>query len=139
MANILVIDDDALIRQYLRQMLETEGHQVVEASNGRIAYEFAKIEEFDLTITDILMPEADGLETIRVLGEHFPNMPVIAMSGGSLEGQDYLPFAETFGAMYTLAKPFRRDALLEVVRAALSPEPGSPPPTAHRQTNDQSA
>ena len=82
MVRILVIDDDNSIRNLLRRILETAGHEVIEASNGRIALDMQRQKPAELIITDIFMPEKEGTEFIMDMNEEFPAVKVIAMSGG---------------------------------------------------------
>lgn len=121
MANILLIDDDRLVRYTLRQALENEGHIVTEASNGQSASASMEEATFDLVITDIIMPEMDGIETVMALRDKLPNSRIIAISGGGRgENYDYLKLAKSFGADRTLRKPFRCDELVELVSSMLA-------------------
>jgi CheY-like chemotaxis protein len=116
MARILIIDDDDAFRGMLRQVLEREGYQVVEARNGLEGMQHYRAAPSDLVITDILMPEQEGLETTRRLRQEYPEAKIIAISGGGRTGtQDFLLLAKRFGAQHTLWKPFPRQALLEAV------------------------
>lgn len=123
MACILLIDDDEQMRRVIRLVLEKEGHTVLEASDGRrgaaIFREFWQ-DGVDLVITDIIMPEKEGIETISELKEIDPNVKIIAMSGGGrTRNLDFLKIAEKLGAQRSLAKPFRPHELLETVRDVL--------------------
>ncbi len=119
-ARILVIDDDEQIRLLVRKMLETGGYCVDEASDGRVGMQKYMAEPQDLVITDLIMPDKEGLETIRELRRYNPDVKIIAMSGGgSLPANNYLHMAESFGAQRTLHKPFRIDEMLDAVRALL--------------------
>lgn len=106
MARILVIDDDARIRLLLRRVLEKDGHQVEEAGDGASGCDRQRAGGFDLIVTDIVMPDQEGVETIRVLKREFPKLPIIAISGGGGQGIDYLAMAKKMGADLVLAKPF---------------------------------
>lgn len=118
MARVLIIDDEHLVRDMLRQTLESVGHTVVEAANGRIAMRLWRENPADLIITDILMPEKDGLEVIRELLQDSPQAKIIALSGGSRRIDfDMLEIAKRFGAVYTLAKPFELRQLLDMVHS----------------------
>lgn len=133
-AKILVIDDEPAIRGMLRDMLESDGHLVVEASDGVEAMhqwqEHNRETPFDLIITDILMPEKDGLEVIREVRRLSPKTKIIAISGGSPKVHvRFLDIANHLGAYRTLDKPFALDTLLDAVHAALSePPPHAPAP-----------
>lgn len=116
MARILVVDDDGAIRGAIRRLLMIEGYEVIEAINGREAIEKYRQDPVDLVITDIWMPDKDGLEVIRELRQITPTLPMIAMSGGSSRGQlDFLHHAEAFGACQVLQKPFKIEALVASV------------------------
>lgn len=123
MARILIIDDDKMILGMLRQVLEHAQHTVIEAPNGEIALRVWREQPADLIITDILMPEKDGLEVIRELRRESPTAKVIALSGGSRRIHfDALDVAKRFGAVRTLTKPFELKDLLQTVDAVLKPE-----------------
>lgn len=121
MKRILVIDDDDQLRQMIRQILERSNYEVLDAPNGKVGIDIYRREPLDLVITDIFMPEKEGLETIRELCREYPDIKIIAISGGSpkTEGFSSLQFAKGFGALRTLAKPFFREELLQVVRELL--------------------
>lgn len=122
MSRILIIDDDEQIRSLLRQMLERAGHQIIDAGNGVEGMQIFRAETPDLVITDLIMPEKEGIETLTELRREFPTVPVIAMSGGGRLGtRDYLPIAKQLGARRTIAKPFSRDEMLEAVKSVLAP------------------
>jgi CheY-like chemotaxis protein len=113
---ILVIEDDSSLRRTLVRMLVRAGHEVVEAANGKIALEKMAERPVDLVITDLIMPEMEGIETIRALVRLYPSLPIIAMSGGTRHSTDsYLRMAEKLGAKRTLAKPFEPRELLESI------------------------
>lgn len=121
MSEILVVDDDQHVLELLREMLQLEGHDVVTAQNGRIAVDLLGARSFDLVITDLIMPEKEGLETITDMRNLKADLPIIAISGGGRIGPvDYLATAKFVGANATLAKPFARDELLSVVADLLS-------------------
>lgn len=121
MADILIIDDEELVRLTLRSLLEQAGHSVREACDGLQAEEMWKAQLPDLMITDLIMPEREGIETIRVFRNEYPDVPLIAISGGGRRGNDdYLAIASAFGATATLQKPFELDELLSTVDEALT-------------------
>ena len=114
---IMVVEDVAELRRMLRCILEKEGYSVVEASNGEEAMAAYREEAVDLVITDLIMPEKDGLDLIRDMRKEFPDVKIIATSGGCFIGSaGYLDAAEKFGALRTLTKPFDPNKLLETVK-----------------------
>ncbi len=119
---LLVIDDDNLVRAALIDMLQTAGFEVVTASNGRLGLQLLDATPVDAIITDILMPEQEGLETIREARQRFPDIRILAISGGGTGGAQtqLLRFAESFGADQTLPKPFTGSQLVAAVRALLA-------------------
>ncbi len=120
MARILIVDDEDEIRNMLRQMFEREGFEVVEAPDGKEALKIFRKEQTDLVITDIIMPEQEGLETIIKLKKEFPKVKIIAMSGGGIiEPEPYLNMAEKVGALRTFTKPVKREEILETVKDVL--------------------
>jgi CheY-like chemotaxis protein len=121
MPRILVIDDDPLIQETLTIVLEDHGHAVVAAADGRQGLKELRQGGVDLIITDVLMPESDGLEVIRAVRKEFPRLRVVAMSGGSarLPGAGALHLAQLLGASALLAKPFNQADVLAAVAAAL--------------------
>jgi DNA-binding response OmpR family regulator len=124
MKSILVIDDEEQLARMVCTMLEREGYHVVIANNGKEGLKYFRTEPMDLVITDIFMPEKEGLETIRELRREFPGVKIIAMSGGTsrAEGFSALPLAEKLGAACTLVKPFSRSDLLARVKQCLAEE-----------------
>lgn len=118
-ACVLIIDDEASVRAMVKQMLEKEGYTVEEAENGETGLRFVAHNPVDLAIVDIFMPEKDGLGVILELREKFPHVRIIAISGGSRRGPDYLSIAQKLGAQYTLAKPFERQELVSAVGSVL--------------------
>jgi CheY-like chemotaxis protein len=117
LANILLIDDDPDIRSYLSQMIEEKGHEVVEAADGAIALEAFKTTSVDLVVTDIFMPEKEGLETIAAIKKLAASTKILAMSGNPLAG--YLDIAKSLGADATLRKPFSSARLFEAIDSLL--------------------
>lgn len=118
MARILLVEDDDAVREILRKALVSEGHTVDEAPNGELALAAHRRQASDLVITDLVMPEKDGLEMIIELRRMDPAVKIIAMSGGGRTlgpGQLYLESARLFGAHRLLSKPFTAAALLKAV------------------------
>ena len=121
MHRILVVDDEKQIRELLRQLLEGQGYEVVEAPDGVIALQLFRENPADLVITDIIMPEKEGIRTIFDLKNDYPDVKIIAISGGSrVEPQAYLETAEAFGAIKTFSKPFNTKELLKAVKELLA-------------------
>ena len=121
MARILVIDDEDLARFTLRKFLQSAGHIVLEAKDGKEGLALLNKDPCDLVITDIIMPEKEGLETILELRQANPCLPIIAISGGGWGGYSgYLEAAQSFGANCSLAKPFAQEELLGAVEGCLS-------------------
>ena len=120
MSSILLVDDDVSVLDVLSEMLRLEGHDVAVAENGQQAVDQVSTSFFDLIITDLIMPEKEGLETIADIRRKFAELPIIAISGGGRLGpNDYLETARFIGANATLAKPFARKELLQTVDALL--------------------
>ena len=121
MSRILVVDDDPEIRSTLKKLLEMKGHQVVLAADGRAAETALTGDSFDLMVTDIVMPDQDGLEVIRITRAAHPDMPIIAISGGGrLRTGNYLRLATAMGAAAALEKPFDFEEFLNAVNATLT-------------------
>lgn len=121
MADILIIDDDPQMRRFLIRVLEGAGHTVHEANNGGEGLALFRRVHPLLVITDLVMPDTEGLETIRELRGEAPTTPIVAISGGSLPV--YLRAATAFGATAALAKPFVADELLSTVTDLLNRVP----------------
>jgi DNA-binding response OmpR family regulator len=136
MARIFVLDDDRAVGMAMRIALEREGFSVEVVNDGRAGIERSKSEEFDLLIVDIFMPGMDGIETIRLVREHRPQIPILVMSGmtfrsGTAPAPDFLTMATKLGAVRSLKKPFRPRELLAVIAECLEgsihgPKPGTP-------------
>ena len=121
MGKILVVDDEPLICEMLDVFLSRAGHDVCTASNGEEATKVVKKTEIDLVITDIVMPERDGIETIIQLRKDYPDLSIIAISGGPRVGNcDFLAMAGKLGACETLHKPLDSDQLLLAVEKCLA-------------------
>jgi DNA-binding response OmpR family regulator len=122
MASILLVDDDEQLRSMLRIVLDRAGYQVQEASNGKEALDAFSRYPADLLITDIIMPDKEGLDTIMELRHSHPDLKIIAMSGGGrVSAQNYLGLAKMLGANLALAKPFSIQELLDSVKETLHP------------------
>ena len=120
MARILVVDDDDLIRRLVVKTLERAGYEVVASADGRQAAQEYDKDPTDLIITDLFMPEKEGMEIIMELRRDHPDVKIIAISGaGSLGPTGYPDVARMIGASRTLAKPFGKEELLNTVRELL--------------------
>jgi len=120
MAFILVIDDDEDIRSMMNRLLTRGGHEVRLAGGGREGYAMLEETKVDLVITDIVMAEGEGLETIAAIRKDDESVPIIAVSGGGRVPRDvYLGLAGHMGANRTLAKPFSPKDLLALVDEVL--------------------
>lgn len=121
MARILVIDDEPLIREMLQEHLTDLGHEVAVAPDGRKAVKLMQLQPADLVITDVFMPEKDGLSTIEELRHARPGTKIIAISGGSrIRDTDVLKWAAELGASYTFQKPLEWPDLLAAVDDCLA-------------------
>lgn len=122
MAKILVIEDETLVSQTLEVLLMKAGHTVATAPDGAKGIAAYQAERPDLVITDIIMPEKEGIETIRELRAISQSVPIIAISGGGrTKNYDFLRIAHRLGATEVLRKPFANDELLAVVNRCLAP------------------
>ncbi len=120
MKRILVIDDDMQMREMLRQVLERAGYEVEDAADGKIGLHIQRQEPVDLVITDLIMPEKEGIETIRELRRDFPQLKIVAISGGGrISANGYLNVAKTIGADRTFSKPFELKELIGTVKELL--------------------
>ncbi len=128
MARILIIDDDETLRTMVRRMLESAGYQdIEEAADGNIGLKLIQNNTFDLIITDIIMPNKEGIELIMELDQKRPRIKIIAMSGGGKIGaESYLEMAKHLGANRTIAKPFNQSDLLSVVKELLTEHISTP-------------
>lgn len=120
MKRILVIDDERQICEMLRKKLESVGYEVAEAPNGKVGLKLHKENLFDLIITDIFMPEKEGLETIRELKQDYPQLKIIAITGGYSSGpEELLNVARMLGADRTFPKPFKLKDIVEAINQLL--------------------
>jgi DNA-binding response OmpR family regulator len=113
---ILVIDDEPNVRQLLAGILERENYEVIQAEDGGVGLRLFHDHRPSVVVTDIFMPEKEGLETIREIRHACPRTRIVAVSGGGRHGIDMLDMALGLGASTVLKKPFRRNNLLEAVK-----------------------
>jgi DNA-binding response OmpR family regulator len=124
MRKILIMDDDEQILSLLARTVEMAGFAAVTAENGRDGQRLLDKQPFDLVITDLIMPEKEGMETISYIKRHFPHIKIIAISGGGRIGPEtYLPAALELGADMAFAKPFPMEDLTAAVRTLLGESP----------------
>ncbi|MBF0582862.1 MAG: response regulator [Magnetococcales bacterium] len=123
MAHILLVDDDELMRALLSGVLRRVNHTVIEADNGRTALQILKKNSVDLIMTDIFMPEMDGMDLLTSILSRYPDSKIIAISGGykAMNAQLSLRMARGFGAVDVIAKPFRTADVIRKVARALQP------------------
>jgi CheY-like chemotaxis protein len=124
LARILIIDDDSAVQATIKILLERAGHSVVVAGDGRKGLEIFETKDFDLLFLDIFMPGMDGFETMRLVHQQQPLIPIIVISGNpntfdSISGPDFLTMATKLGAVSSLQKPFKPAALLAAVASSL--------------------
>jgi CheY-like chemotaxis protein len=134
-ASILVIDDDHAVLATIRMLLERDAHDVVATDDGRKGLGLFRTGTFDLLIVDIFMPAMDGLETMSLVHQYRPDVPIIVISGhefrsASKNAPDFLQMATKLGAVSSLQKPFRPPDLLTIVDKCLSGSGGLPHPSA---------
>ena len=118
-----MIEDDEDLRETIEMILVSAGYEVTAAGEGRTGLELQRASPVDVVITDIFMPDQDGIETIQRLRREYPMIKIIAMSGGGVFNKptDYLTTARRLGAQQVLSKPFDADTLLDAVSAILRP------------------
>jgi CheY-like chemotaxis protein len=117
-SGILLIDDEAPVRQLFSRILKEAGYQVAEAASGREGVQRLREESFDLVVTDILMPDMDGLELTRVIRQDFPKVKIVVVSSAR-QDMDYCNVARFLGAHATLAKPVPAQLLLDTIARQL--------------------
>jgi CheY-like chemotaxis protein len=117
----LVIDDEMLVRATIEAILRGRGHSVAVANNGREGLKRLQESSFDLIITDLIMPDTEGIETIQAIRKEPKPPRILAISGGG-RGQvgDFLDIAVQLGADYSLRKPFSPDELMDAVDRAMA-------------------
>jgi two-component system cell cycle response regulator CpdR len=121
MKRILVMDDDDQLRAMLQLLLEKNGYEVLSAENGKIGLKLFYEKGADLIITDLIMPEKEGLETIIELHQNVPGLKIIAISGGGrIRPEGYLKLSESLGADRSFKKPFNNKELLSAVSELLA-------------------
>ena len=117
---VLILDDDLELAQSLKEILSDEGYQVDVASNGREGIRLQSANPYDLIVTDIVMPEEDGLEVIMWVKESYPETKLVAISGGGyFDSRDYLLMAKELGASFVLCKPFEVKTLKAGIKRIL--------------------
>ena len=123
MKRILVIDDDDTLRAILKRLFYTAGYEVAVAEDGMAGIRIQQIEPFDLVMTDLVMPEKEGLEVIMEIRKKYPDTKIIAMSGGGrIHPDQYLELARNLGAQRVFSKPFKANEVLAAVRELLKEE-----------------
>lgn len=111
--NILVIDDEDSVRELIRLILEREGHTIYEADNGKTGISIQRKTPCDMLLCDLIMPIQEGIETIGQFADEFPEVGIIAMSGGGkLDPDSYLGLAKQLGAWRVFVKPLKRQSLI---------------------------
>jgi len=121
MGKILIIDDEPYILLMLKKMLEKSGHEVDLATNGREGIELFEKEPADMIITDIIMPDKEGLEIILEMKNTYPDLKIIAISGGGrVSPESYLECARHFGATRVFQKPFSRKEIVSAVNELMA-------------------
>jgi DNA-binding NtrC family response regulator len=121
MNSVLIIEDDDFVQNMLKQTFERAGFDVDTAPNGRIGIKLYESKPYDVVITDLIMPDMEGIETISHLRKSDPAVKVIAISGGGRNGpEDYLHLAKKMGAMRAFTKPVNRSALIDAVQQLVS-------------------
>lgn len=114
---VLIIDDEVRIRELVRMWLEKEGFEVFEAENGKKGFKAHHTCPVELVICDLIMPEQEGIETISQFKNEFPEVGLIAISGGGKIGSDsYLAMAEQLGAWKVFTKPLDMPSLIQAIK-----------------------
>jgi DNA-binding response OmpR family regulator len=120
MKRILVIEDDTHVQALIQKVLERADYEVIAASDGAEGLKLYRENPADLVITDLIMPHKEGLETIMEFRRDYPDVKIIAISGGGrLDPESYLETAKQMGAAYTFAKPFENQELVAAVQELL--------------------
>jgi CheY-like chemotaxis protein len=139
LANILIVDDDPAVQATSRIVLERAGHTVVVAGDGREGLAMFEAGDFDLLVLDIFMPGMDGLETMKLIHQRQPRIPILVISGRSMTSDlcitpDFLKMATKLGAISSLPKPFGPAEFLAAIAGCL--EAAGPPPAASASSGD---
>jgi DNA-binding response OmpR family regulator len=122
MANVLLIDDDEMLRTVLAIAIEQAGHSVLQAEDGQKGVELSRAANIDIVVTDLIMPVQEGVETIMTLRRERPRLPIIAISGGVSNSKLYLDIAGKIGAKRMLPKPFAPRQLVALIEEILNEE-----------------
>lgn len=117
MARVLIMEDDKLLRTHLCEGLVSAGHHVYEACDGKAGLDLFQSVPPDIVLTDLVMENGEGIESIMTIRQRAPTLPIIAMSGNP----KYLENSAKLGATHTLLKPFRMDDLLSVISRSIGP------------------
>lgn len=121
MVRILVIDDEPTLREFFKELFEEAGYEVDVASDGVQGLQMFTAQPHDLVLTDLLMPNKEGLETILELRDHAPDVKIIVITGGGIGlGDDLLDLARELGANRALRKPVPMKRLLTIVKEVLN-------------------
>lgn len=123
---VLVIDDDEALRKVMHRMITSAGHEVIEAANGHDGIQVFRAAPADVVVTDIIMPDKEGIETIMELRKLAPHLRIVAVSGGTPGlNLDVLAMAKTLGANAILPKPFRKEEFLACIEGRSAGRPAS--------------
>ncbi len=117
--HILVVDDDVDFREFVTDLLESRGFIVYKAENGKKGVDIVKEEKVDIILTDMIMPEREGVETIMEVKIIHPEIKIIAMSG-AMRRETYLQIADGLGADATLSKPFKKQEMFDAIEGLYS-------------------
>ena len=121
MAQVLIVDDDLQIRKVFSKLIEAEGHKVWVAEDGNQGLKELAKRPIDLIISDILMPDKDGLEMIDEVKKTYPNIKIIAISGGGqISSKEYLNLANHMGVVKSIPKPIMRNELIKTIKEVLA-------------------
>ncbi len=116
---ILIVDDDIILNEMISELLVSYNYETLRAYNGDEALNLLQSNAVDLIVTDIIMPDKEGLQTIREIRAIIPDTPIIAISGGGKHNSDYLSMAKLMGAKYTFRKPFNHTEFLDAIAECL--------------------